>query len=60
MGKIITNGFKLTLGEDLKLLRFEKHQLVKTRGIPSTISKGWVHEHCYHCYHRLLAVRIFS
>ena len=47
MGKIITNGFKLTLGEDLKLLRFEKHQLVKTRGIPSTISKGWVHEHCY-------------
>ena len=28
MGKIITNGFKLTLGEDLKLLRFEKHQLV--------------------------------
>ena len=27
MGKIITNGFRLTLGEDLKLLRFEKHRL---------------------------------
>ena len=40
MGKIITSGFKLTLGEDLKLLRFEKLQLVKTRGIPSTLSKG--------------------
>ena len=57
MGKIITNGFRLTLGEDLKLLRFEKHRLVKTKGgyMNTAISLQWCQK-----IHRLLAVRIFS